>query len=905
MGGNLEALSVEPKKPVESSGWLMDNVAHPFVNAAVIDPINAVASVSEAVSGKHLPRIDLLAVPESHGTGAWLAQTLSGGVGAIAPYVVAGKMTGGALEGGGRFLESNNIIQTGGLSAKLLSSERTAMIVGAGLYGGARDPMGHETRLGNSVGSMIGFGAFEYGNSLTKGLSLSRSIPIRALVGVVGGSGQMATSNLISEGNIGSTDNLMRAGASGAALNLFLPVAQHQLGKAIDATNVRLGRPIPVDHFVARENWTDNSQLQSLVERSPLTRVQRAGEQGINQDSNVVQLGAKDGPEKLGHEISHRISAKQAEPAYREAADLLKTDPEAAKQKFIDIRTAQEKAAIEAETRVKAVMDAKSPYADANPDTIQQLRANKDLTYGDLFKQEAAQFESTGGKFRPSRDFAGSTSDYRGINPENNLHLFVYDKPTNSPYGEVAAYETNDDKSFQRWTKMDAKVDETGKTWGSVELFGKPTPTYFGTATMVESFPDRSIAYHIVEGDGVANNTVVRAYTKGLQTDYGTVTSTVTHPDGRVDFGKMDGTSATSYATPVEQWYGKVKAEDTKSSGTTFYHLTDGGTIEYYTNPLKVQMAMGDGSVRDVQVETAWRSNGKASRSMIDRILERGTEPAEGEPVANSAPNKSEYLLTNETSMEQTFHPDRIEITERPLNGQMSTFSPQFIVESFDAPIQTPEGPVNKMVRSFDSTVYHIADGDGTRVQVYDSTHLRPTDYGDANRVVYSRNNFEQYTKVNGNKVLTHPNGIQTDYGVARAIETAPDKSEYYHRPDGTVVQRYPSEVTTNIGGIDAIEQKPQGLILYRPEGSTDFHSLELDFANKRMTYADANGNLIANGYKALTDFILMRKFNPTQYPEGQTMPQGKVRSIETDSNGVNTYQLTDGTFVTDAPAKP
>jgi hypothetical protein len=209
------------------------------------------------------------------------------------------------------------------------------------------------------------------------------------------------------------------------------------------------------------------------------------------------------------------------------------------------------------------------------------------------------------------------------------------------------------------------------------------------------------------------------------------------------------------------------------------------------------------------------------------------------------------------------------------------------------------------MVRSFDSTVYHIADGDGTRVQVYDSTHLRPTDYGDANRVVYSRNNFEQYTKVNGNKVLTHPNGIQTDYGVARAIETLSDKSEYYHRPDGTVVQKYPSEVTTNIGGIDAIEQKPQGLILYRPQGSTDFHSIELDFANKRMTFADANGNLIANGYKALTDFILMRKFNPTQYPEGQTMPQGKVRSIETDANGVNTYQLTDGTTVTDAPAKP
>lgn len=907
LGDNLESIKAEPKKDVQSSGWLMDNIAHPFVNAAVIDPINAVASVSEAVSGKHLPRVDLLSVPETNGTGSWLAQTLSSGVGAIAPYVLAGKMTGGAFESGGRVLEANNLIKTGGFTAKFLASERTGMIVGAGLYGGARDPMGHETRFGNAVGSMVGFGAFEYGNHLTKGLSLSRSIPLRALVGAAGGTSQLMTANLISEGSIGSTDNLMKAASSGAALNLFLPAAQHSFGKAVDAVNVRMGRPIPVDHFAARENWTDNGPLQDLISRSPLSRVQRtSAETSINQDSNVVKLATGAGPEKLGHEISHRISAKQAEPEFKAAAELLKTDPEAAKQKFIDIRTAQEKAALEAESRVKAAADQKSPYTDTNPEIIHQLRANSELSYGDLFTKEAAEFQSSGGKFRPKTDFSGA--EYRGVG-ENGLHLFVYEKPAPNPNGapeKVVGYETNNDKSFQRWTKEDAIADQSGKTWGTIESFKEPVETPYGTANMVESFPDKSIAYHIVKSDVVASNTVLRVYTEGLATEYGTVTSTVTHADGRVDYGKMDGSTAVKYAIPEEKWYGKVATEDTKTDGTTFYHLSDGATVEYYPNPLKVQIAMPDNSVREVQVESAWRSNGKASHSMIDKILERGEVPPEGKPVADSAPVKSEYLLTNETSIEQIFHPGRIEVIERPLGGPETTFSPTYIMENFATPLATSEGPVNRLVRTADSTIYDLADGKGTKVQVYDKDHTRPTDYGDANRVVYSSNDFVQFTKLNGNKVLTNANrSISVEgYGEFKAIETASNGSEFYHRANGTTVEVYPTEVTSNAGSFVAFEKTPNGVILYRPAGSADFHSLELNFANKNMTYSDANGNLISDGFKSMNNFQLLRKFNPAQFPEGHDVPGvGKVRTIETDANGHNTYLLVDGNYVTDAPA--
>ncbi|MBS2000819.1 MAG: hypothetical protein U0103_01830 [Candidatus Obscuribacterales bacterium] len=905
LGDNLENVKIEPKKDTQSSGWLMDNIAHPFVNAAVIDPINAVASVSEAVSGKHLPRVDLLSVPESNGTASWLAQTFSSGVGAIAPYVVAGKLTGGAMESGGRFLESNNFIKAGGLSAKFLSSERSAMIIGAGLYGGARDPVGSESRASNAVGSMVGFGMFEYGNAMTKGLSLSKSIPLRALVGAAGGTTQM----MISEQSLGTPDSLMKAASSGAALNLFLPAVQHGVGRAVDAANVRMGRPIPVDHFVARENWTDNAPLQDLVGRSPLTRVQRVstGETSINQDSNVVRLGPADGPEKLGHEVSHRISAKQAEPELRAAAELLKTDPEAAKQKFIDIRTAQEKAALEAESRVKAALDTRSPYADTNPEIIQALRVNRNLTYGDLFKSEAAQFEATNGKFRPQADFSGS--DYRG-KTDSGLHLFVYEKPTENPFGgeaKIIAYETNDNKSFQRWTKEDAKNDENGRTWGTIEKFKDPVDTPYGTSTLVESFPDRSTAYHIIKGTNVADNTVLRVYTQGLKTDYGLVTSTVTHPDGQVDYGKMDGTSATKYATPREDWYGKVSVEDTKADGTTFYHLTDGATVEWYPNPLKVQIAMADGSVREVEVSTAWRSNGKASHSMIDKILERGEVPADAEPVKDSAPVKNEYILNdaNETTFEQINHPDHIEIVERPQGGAESSFKPTYVMENYSSPMDSPEGAVNRIVRTFDSTIYDLADGSGAKVQVYDPNHLRSTDYGDVNRVLYARNDFVQYDKVNGNKVLTNTEKtIDTNYGPAKAIETAPDGTEYYHRPNGAVVESYPEVVSSNRGSIQAFEKTANGLTIYLPTADGSFYSLELNFSSKTSTAKDASGNLIPDGVKPLEK--LVRQFNPSQYPDGRLIPDvGNVRTIETDTDGYNTYQMTDGTYKTDKPATP
>ena len=110
----------------------------------------------------------------------------------------------------------------------------------------------------------------------------------------------------------------------------------------------------------------------------------------IDHKSNVVNLGRTDGAPDLGHELSHRITTKAAEPDMKDAAALLRTDPEAAKQKFIEIRSAQEKAAIDAGQRVRSAEEtsaldanrqrienamAQSKYAQADPAIIQQMRA--------------------------------------------------------------------------------------------------------------------------------------------------------------------------------------------------------------------------------------------------------------------------------------------------------------------------------------------------------------------------------------------------------------------------------------------------------------------------------------------------------------------------------------------------
>jgi hypothetical protein len=67
----------------------------------------------------------------------------------IAPYVVAGRATGGAMRWSGEALGVE------GRTAELFKDEKIAQIAGAGIYDGMRRPDQGQTRLGNALSGLV------------------------------------------------------------------------------------------------------------------------------------------------------------------------------------------------------------------------------------------------------------------------------------------------------------------------------------------------------------------------------------------------------------------------------------------------------------------------------------------------------------------------------------------------------------------------------------------------------------------------------------------------------------------------------------------------------------------------------------------------------------------------------
>ncbi|HEY9714136.1 MAG TPA: hypothetical protein V6C72_11740, partial [Chroococcales cyanobacterium] len=334
-----------------NGGWLMDDIVHPLVNAGFIEPYNVVSNIADGITGTDaLPHCDLLSTPEAKsGSAAWFAQSISGGVGSLVPFVAAGELTGGIMKGGGRMLEATSALDAldfGGATSKFLASDRAAAVIGAGLYGGAREPQDGQSRIGNAIGTMAAFGAFEYGNKLTAGMSLGASIPLRAMVGAAGGLSQLEVSHLIANHSLDTSSNALQAMVSGGALNVLLPAAQKGVRSVEDTAATALGRPISAESFAARQGWTGSSDstgnaggsdLSALIEKAPLTRVKTVtGDTSIDQNANLINFNPRDGEDGFTHELAHRIGYKAGSTGslYDQAASRLKSDPEQAWQTF-------------------------------------------------------------------------------------------------------------------------------------------------------------------------------------------------------------------------------------------------------------------------------------------------------------------------------------------------------------------------------------------------------------------------------------------------------------------------------------------------------------------------------------------------------------------------------------------
>jgi len=893
-GTEITTEKTAAKKPADSN-WLVDNIAHPFANAAALEPYNAVASVVNAIHHNSLPELTLLSVPEASGV-AWLTQSFSGGVGGLLPFVVAGKLTGSGMRGTGRFLESANLIEGGGLAAKALASERLAMITGAGLYGVAQKPQDGQTRLGNAAASVVGMGAFELGGKLSEGTPIMSLAGFgnRAVVGFAGGSVGSMTGNYLNSwmttghGSIGSLDGIAKAGVSGAALNMFLPVAQ----RGVDSLKLQVGMSIPAKNFAAREGWGQNEELSKIVDRSPLTNVKRTdGAPSIDQDANVVRMPADGKASQLGHEVAHRVALNADESQFQAvaAAHLDPAKPEnfnedLAKQKYVDIRVGQEQAAREAQNRV-----AGNNEVATDPQSILEAKAEDGLTYKEKFEQEAQQFAKDG-KFRPAEDNSG-------INPTTKLMEQIYNPPVAKEYGLTSIYEetpptVKPEDQFKRFTI----VDDNGQLTKLVEVYKnlKETREGFGTAKVLERLPNEGVRYHIIKGGlNIPDNSLVELYPKGkgIDTPFGKTEMTITDPaNGRTSYRRADGTQAFEYSTPQELWTGVEfnSEEEQPGNGRTIYHLTDGGTAEYYQGGMHA-----------------------------DLVTPKSTKPLDFSTVARQSGGRTSYVLNDGNLM--IIDNDGSKLTGTLYNNDMQVagrFDPSHISETYPGGTTVTVGDttlsnVQTIEHRVDSDIYRSPD---SSTQIYDENHVLTTPFGDVRRVDFLPNQFTRYFQDDGTQILTNANpyGIKSPYGLVKSISELPDHTTSYTRANGDSVVVYPSDINVLVGGagsglfggelvkVNSVEQVKNGLILRSEPGSQGWSSAVVDFADHSINTYDSGGGLmgsrdIPSGYK------LVRQFPPANYPDGVMSPYGPVRSIETDENGANTWKLTDGSVHSDA----
>ncbi|HEY9788055.1 MAG TPA: HDIG domain-containing metalloprotein [Candidatus Obscuribacterales bacterium] len=432
-----------------------DNIAAPLVNAAVIDPWNTYTVGSM--------KIERLQVSQDRGTAAWVAQTMSSGLGSIVPYVIAGKLAGGALRSTGSALNAQ------GKAALFFKSEKAAQIIGAAGYDALRAPQAGETRLGNAAGGAAGFGVFSYLNPHTVALNLVWKGVSRATIGAGGSTVQQLVSFAVARQELPEQESLKEAMLAGALLNVGLPPTQHYLGKGFNAVadhvNTRLNRGIPVERFVENTYGTktkNSGEFQDLLKGNPWTRVQGDANEtyALAPQRRIYLAKGNDGPEKLAHEMFEIAAVRSAalEAGYKKAQALLRESrdlPASERQAKMDeawkvyeqTRAAKESAARAAEKTVarqlsdpQRLENASDPPHLKNPPVVPDAKGIEALakteirpgfTYRDLWRQEFAVFDRLDGRFRPRVDYTSQEPDAKtkdgatksDITPEQQLEV--------------------------------------------------------------------------------------------------------------------------------------------------------------------------------------------------------------------------------------------------------------------------------------------------------------------------------------------------------------------------------------------------------------------------------------------------------------------------------------------------
>lgn len=422
------------------------NALAPIVNSAAIEPVNTVANVLNTaidgvnkVTGKNyqLPEIGKLqnmdVAKAEEGSAGYYTQQILGTGGSFIAYAAAGKIFGKAMRVSADVVPLGATvadIKVGSGIRALAQNDHLATVLGATTYAGFKDTKDGETHTSNAWSTLVGFSAFEVGNSLIKpSTSMLSSTVIRAAVGYVGGAAQTEVASKITTGNWADGTQISSAGLSGALLNSLLPVGQHLLTKGMESPLLGNKLPHTTDatarlHSAAVKelpegkapepgSWADPEAVKALREaaRADLNTRVKLNDDGptrIDQKENVVYHAAGDDPLNLLQELAHRKIYRDPEfnKAFKLIAKDIKSpkpgDPQnaSAREGFINKRLDQEIAA-RTEQNTQAENLGSPRRVSVNPDDI----LNKE-GYRDNFEKEADQFIISGGKFRPAIDYS-------------------------------------------------------------------------------------------------------------------------------------------------------------------------------------------------------------------------------------------------------------------------------------------------------------------------------------------------------------------------------------------------------------------------------------------------------------------------------------------------------------------
>ncbi len=349
---------VEPDIDARANeNWLLSNVVNPFFNTLALEPLKVIEDASNAASkqltGKEwLPQVELQKVNNEAKpwSAEFLAQNIASGLAMVVPYGVAGRLTAGSLRliskapvlraGAQALLKSQKVREVG---AKIIRSNKTGQILGAGIYDFAKEPekeidcvaganSGEQAtvkeRLANGSAGAASFAVYEAMNPLFHksgivGKVLDQSGLVKKFVvkaaglltiGAAGSTVGSAVRTGINEGRVLRPEEMQDGLLSGGAMNLLLPTVQHGIAKGINRLNVKLGRGVSIQDYVEKNGKDSNSmdisnsrRVGELAGRESFLRIQPTKDamHSVDAKAELIKLGKGATAKNFGHELAH------------------------------------------------------------------------------------------------------------------------------------------------------------------------------------------------------------------------------------------------------------------------------------------------------------------------------------------------------------------------------------------------------------------------------------------------------------------------------------------------------------------------------------------------------------------------------------------------------------------------